>query len=176
MITGGAASGKSRWAVTYFKACDNVLYWSVSDNMDADTMKRIDYDCKANDVEWVIKTGFCDDPVEQITGHKFVVMDSTASYTSAVIKSMCPDISKMDEPLKKEIERKVIDDITAMYDKIDDCEGNIIVITLETGFSITPADRSQLLFREILGNVNQRIGNISDEVYLSASGIQFRIK
>ncbi len=39
MITGGAASGKSRWAATYLRACDNVLYWSVSDTMDADTQK-----------------------------------------------------------------------------------------------------------------------------------------
>lgn len=58
MITGGAASGKSRRAATYLRACDNVLYRSVSDNMDADTRKRIDHDCEANDVEWVIRTGF----------------------------------------------------------------------------------------------------------------------
>ena len=52
----------------------------------------------------------------------------------------------------------------------------MITITLETGFSVTPANREQAIFREILGNVNQRIANMSNEVYLSASGIQFKIK
>lgn len=52
----------------------------------------------------------------------------------------------------------------------------MIIITLETGFSVTPADPAQVAFREILGAVNQRIANMSNEVYLSASGIQFNIK
>ena len=43
LITGGAASGKSRWAVSYFAACDYVLYLRTSDAVDADTMHRIEY-------------------------------------------------------------------------------------------------------------------------------------
>ena len=52
----------------------------------------------------------------------------------------------------------------------------MIVITLETGFSVAPTDPRQIAFRKILGSVNQRIANSSDEVYFSASGIQFKIK
>ena len=41
---------------------------------------------------------------------------------------------------------------------------------------IHPKDKEQVAFREIMGAVNQRIANTAQEVYLSASGIQFRIK
>lgn len=176
LITGGAASGKSRWAVSYLAACDYVLYLSVADAVDADTMQRIEYGNKQNYVEWDIKTGIKEAPADQFTDHKFVIFDSLAAYTSQVIKAMCPDVSQLDANMKKEIEKKIIADVTDMFDKIMVIDGSMIIITLETGFSVTPENREQALFREILGTVNQRIANMSNEVYLSASGIQFKIK
>lgn len=176
LITGGAASGKSRWAVSYFAACDYVLYLRTADTLDADTRNRIEYGNKQNYVEWDIKTSITQKPAELFTDHKFVIMDNLAAYTSNVINTMCPDINNMDEEMKKNIEKKVIDDITEMYDKIMVIDGNMIIITLETGFSVTPDNHAQAIFREILGTVNQRIANMSNEVYLSASGIQFQIK
>lgn len=176
LVTGGAASGKSRWAVTYLAACDYVLYLCTADAVDADTMGRIQYGNKQNYVEWDIKPGIKNSPAEIIADHKFVIFDNLAAYTSAVIKQMCPDISAMDEAAKKAIEKKIISDISDMYDKIMVIDGSMITITLETGFSVTPENREQAVFREILGNVNQRIANMSNEVYLSASGIQFKIK
>ncbi|MGN0667448.1 MAG: bifunctional adenosylcobinamide kinase/adenosylcobinamide-phosphate guanylyltransferase [Huintestinicola sp.] len=176
LITGGAASGKSRWAVSYFSACDYVLYLRTADKVDSDTMSRIEYGNKQNFVEWDIKTGITSSPADLFTDHKFVIMDNLAAYTSNIINSMCPDISQITESLKKDIEKKIIADVTDMYDKIMVIDGSMIIITLETGFSVTPENRAQTIFREILGNVNQRIANMSNEVYLSTSGIQFKIK
>ena len=176
LVTGGAASGKSRWAVTYLAACDYVLYLSVADNVDNDTMGRIEYGNKHNYVEWDIKTGVTSAPAECITDHKFVIFDNLAAYTSRVMKEMCSDIASMSEETKKAIEKKVIADISDMYDKIMVIDGTMITVTLETGFSVTPENKEQAVFREELGNVNQRIANMSNEVYLSASGIQFKIK
>ncbi|MBQ5332409.1 MAG: bifunctional adenosylcobinamide kinase/adenosylcobinamide-phosphate guanylyltransferase [Oscillospiraceae bacterium] len=176
LVTGGAASGKSRWAVSYLAACDYVLYLRTAESVDPDTMHRIEYSNKQNFVEWDIKTGVKDAPAEAIADHKFVIFDSLAAYTSNIMNEMCPDVTKIDEETKKAIEKKIIADVTEMYDKIMVIDGSMITITLETGFSVTPEDRSQAVFREILGNVNQRIANMSNEVYLSASGIQFKIK
>lgn len=176
LVTGGAASGKSRWAASYLSACDYVLYLSVADTLDADTKGRIEFGNKQNFVEWDIRTGVKSSPAELITDHKFVIFDNLAAYASAVMKEMSSDIASMTEETKKAVEKKVIADVTDMYDKIMVVDGNMITITLETGFSVTPDNREQAVFREILGNINQRIANMSNEVYLSASGIQFKIK
>lgn len=176
LITGGAASGKSRWAVSYFAACDYVLYLRTADSVDPDTMHRIEYGNKQNYVEWDIQTGIKEAPASRFTDHKFVIFDNLAAYTTQVINSMCPDISNMNEKIKKEIEAKVIADVTEMYDSIMVIDGSMIIITLETGFSVTPENHEQAMFREIIGTINQRIANMSNEVYLSASGIQFKIK
>lgn len=60
LITGGAASGKTRWAVSYLAACDNVLYLCAAKAVDRETLNRIDFATRKNFVEWEIK--------ENITG------------------------------------------------------------------------------------------------------------
>ncbi len=176
LITGGAASGKSRWAVTQFAPCDYVLYLRAGDAVDADTLHRINYSNEKHGVEWDITTGAYQKPVDYFTDHKFVIFDSLSSYTSSIIKEMCADPENMDEETRKEIEKRVISDVTDMMDRIEEKQGSMIIITLETGFSVTPEKRGQAMFREILGNINQRIANTCHEVYFSASGIQFKIK
>ena len=176
LVTGGAASGKSRWAVSYFAACDYVLYLCTADKIDEDTKHRIEYGNKQNFVEWDLREGADEPLVDLIEDHKFIIFDSLASYTSKMIHRMCPDISKLDEAMKKEIEKKIIQDVMDVYDKVMIIDGSMIVITIETGFSVTPENPEQRIFREIIGAVNQRIANMSNEVYLSASGIQFKIK
>jgi adenosylcobinamide kinase/adenosylcobinamide-phosphate guanylyltransferase len=89
---------------------------------------------------------------------------------------MCPDLSKITHDKKKEIEKRIVEDVTNMFDSIMTIDGTMVIITLETGFSITPDNHDQAVFRKILGVVNQRIANMCNEVYLSASGIQFKIK
>lgn len=176
LITGGASSGKSRWATTYLAACDYVLYLCASEKVDADTLSRIEYSNKQHFVEWDIRPGVTENPSENFTDHKFVIFDSLASYTSQTIAKMCPDISSVTPEKEKEIEKRIVEDITNMFDSIMVIDGTMVIITLETGFSITPENRDQAVFRKILGIVNQRIANMCNEVYLSASGIQFKIK
>lgn len=176
LVTGGAASGKTRWAVSYFSACDYVLYLCVTDAVDNDTMHRIEYGNKQNFVEWDIKTNADTNLADYVTDHKFVILDNLAAYVSKVIDKMCPNPEDMTVELKKEIEKTIIQDISDIYDQVMVIDGSMIIITLETGFSVMPNNREQQNFREILGTVNQRIANMSNEVYLSASGIQFRIK
>lgn len=176
IITGGAASGKTRWAVSYLEECDNVLYLCTSDKMDTDTEKRIEFGNHKNYVAWEIRTGVRNSPADCFDGHKFFIFDNVGSYVANRIGEMCPDVESMTEDVKKSIEKNIIDDITYMYDKASELDGTLIVITTEMGFSVLPDNKAQIMFREILGNVNQRIANISNEVYLSVSGIQFKIK
>lgn len=92
------------------------------------------------------------------------------------MKETLPDKKAPDDTEKKAIEKRIIDDILAVRSKVAENRGNVMVITLETGFSVVPEDGYLAAYREIVGRVNQRIANSSDEVFFSASGIQFKIK
>lgn len=175
LVTGGGASGKSRWAISQFAACDNVLYICPG-RLDDDTRNRISYSNKKNYVEWDIREGVTSNPKELFNRHKFAVFDSLSAYTVLVMREMCPDIAQMTTELEKAIERRIVDDVLGMYDEIRLIEGDIVIVTVETGFSAEPENPELLMRRKILGMVNQRIANESSDVYLSASGIQFKIK
>lgn len=175
LVTGGAASGKSRWAVSQFAACDNVLYICPR-KLDEDTRNRIEFSNKKNYVEWDIHEDVVSDPKSLINRHKFVVFDGLEDYTEVVISQMCSDVSQLNTEMEKEIEKRIIDDVLGMHDEIRLIEGDVVIISVETGFSVEPQDPVERSKRKILGVVNQRIANTSSDVYLSASGIQFKIK
>lgn len=175
LLTGGGASGKSRWAVSQFAACDNVLYICPKE-LDSDTKNRINYSNKKNLVEWEIHENVTSEPSSLYDKHKFAVFDSLDLYVDVVIEEMCPNIEDMDSEMEKAIEKRIIEDIMNMHTEARLIEGDVVIITLETGFSNIPDDPLLLAKRNILGMINQRIANESTDVYLSASGIQFRIK
>lgn len=176
LITGGAASGKSRYAVTGFAAFDYVLYLRMGEEVDADIRNRIEFDNNKNGVEWDILSSHSLSPVDEVKDHKFVIFDSVSSYVRMIMKDTLPDRKAPDDAEKKAVEKRIIDDILAVRGKVAENRGNVMIITLETGFSVIPEDGYLAAYREIVGRVNQRIANSSDEVYFSASGIQFKIK
>lgn len=176
LITGGAASGKARFAVTEFKAFNNVLYLRVGEELDADITHRIEYGANQYNVEWCVVHKRTEDLAGEVSDHKFAILDSVSAYTRLVMEKMFPTEDELSDDKKKQVEKRVIDGVTAMCDRIAENNGRIIIITLETGFSITSSDKRTAAYRDILGRVNQRVANSCDEAYFSASGIQFKIK
>lgn len=175
LLTGGGASGKSRWAVSQFAACDNVLYICPK-VLDDDTKNRINYSNKQNLVEWEIHENITSEPSSLCDRHKFTVFDSLDLYVDVILEEMCPNIEDMDSEMEKAIEKRIIEDVMNLHTEARLIEGDVVIITLETGFSNIPTDPLLLAKRNILGMVNQRIANESSDVYLSVSGIQFKIK
>ena len=177
LVTGGAASGKARFAVTNFAAFDYVLYLRVGKELDPDIVHRIDFSTEKNHVEWDIVHKETETPADEVEDHKFVIFDSISSYTRLMIKKMCGENpGELSDDKKKDVEKAILGGIAAMCEKVYDNHGSIIMITLETGFSVRPDDPAQAAYRDILGRVNQRIANTSDKAYFSVSGIQFEIR
>lgn len=175
VVTGGAASGKTRWAINYFATCDNVLYIHTGAKLSEDIKRRIEFNNTKNDVLWEILDDV-NDPCSLIKDHKFFIFDGLVSYTKKVLAAECDDVANVPYEQKKKIEAKIIADVQGMMSDVEKLKGDMVIVTVETGFSITPDDPYQAVLREIVGTVNQRIANIAQEVYLSTSGIQFKIK
>ena len=175
LVTGGAASGKTRWALSFFKNCDNVLIVNTGKKLSNETVNRVNYICENNGVDWVILNEV-KSPCDMIKDHKFYIFDSLASYTSNVINEICDDVENITPEQKEKVRSTVVDNVIEMMQRVEKLNGALVIITIEPGFSVCPKDKAQMLFREILGLVNQRIANTAQEVYLSASGIQFKIK
>lgn len=170
------ASGKARFAIGNFASLDYVLYLRAGEDLDPDITQRVDYSTKKNGVERNVVHKQTLTPADEVKDHKFVIFDSLSAYARLVMEDMCKSEDEITPELKKQIEKRVIDGITALQDKVTENHGNLIIISLETGFSVRPTDRALAAYRDIMGRVNQRITSTCAEVYFSASGIQFRIK
>lgn len=175
LITGGAGSGKTRWAISYFRTCDNVLLMNTGKELSEETRQRMEFSNKENNVEWEIVSGVTD-PLEHIKDHKFFIFDSLGSYTSNVMHEVAADVENITKEEHDKIRAIVVNTVIGCMNKVTELNGAMVIITIEPGFSVCPKDKEQMAFREIMGAVNQRIANTAQEVYLSASGIQFRIK
>ncbi len=175
LITGGAASGKTRFAASYFSGCDNVLYLRVGGEIDKDVKHRIEFDNKNRGVEWEIVSKDTLTPCQEIGSHKFVIFDSLSSFTRLAI-SRLPSVENVSDKDKKALEEMVINSVGDVLEKMRQNNGNIVIITIETGFANAAEQGFMAVYRDVLGRLNQRIANASDEVYFSASGIQFKIK
>jgi len=84
LVTGGAGSGKTRWAISYFKTCDNVLFLNTGAHISEETLHRLNYSIEPNNVQWVVESDV-ENPVDYIKDHKFFIFDSLGSYTSSVM-------------------------------------------------------------------------------------------
>ncbi len=175
LVTGGAVSGKSRWAISYFRTCDNVLYMNTSSELPAETRNRMDYSNRENDVVWEVVDNVTN-PVEHIKDHKFFIFDNLGGYVDYVMRRTAKDINNITPEEHEKVRSEVVKNIIECMDKVMELNGAMVIITTEPGFSVYPLSGQQASFRDILGMVNQRIANTAQEVYLSVSGIQYKIK
>lgn len=175
LITGGAVSGKSRWAISYFRTCDNVLYMNTSPKMPSDTRNRLEYSNRENNVTWEIMENVTD-PVSCIKDHRFFILDNLGVYVENIMREVAADPNNITHEENDKIRSTVVGNVIECMDKVTAMNGAMVIITVEPGFSVMPESSVQNSFRDIMGMVNQRIANTAADVYLSVSGIQFRIK
>jgi adenosylcobinamide kinase/adenosylcobinamide-phosphate guanylyltransferase len=174
-VTGGAQSGKARWAVNALGAMDNVMYMCAYDSLKDTIADRIEFHCKKNGVNWDIQPG-AKNLNELVKGHKFAILDNLGEYTNQAIKEKCDDLGKISTELRKEIEKQVADEITELIWEVKEIDGMLVILSVEMGLGHVPADPAQENYRKMLGNVNQRIAHQASEVYLLISGIATKIK
>ena len=175
LVTGGAASGKSRWAISYFRTCDNVLYMNTSPEMPEDTLHRLEYSNKENDVKWEIVNNVTD-PIALMKDHKFFILDDLCGYVTHTMQSMVKDMNSCTKDELIKVRTAVVNNVIECMNRAIELNGALVIITVEPGFSVVPLNAEQSAYRDIMGAVNQRIANTAQEVYLSVSGIQFKIK
>ena len=172
-ITGGARSGKSRWAVSHFARCNGVKYMCTCEELDEEVSKRIDYFRSEYGVNWEIITNV-EDPMEYLDGHSFIIFDNLAKFASRIIKNKFPDDESAEKAThddEREIESEIIASMMKFIDEAKVGYGELLIVSAEVGF--TPALESeplQRLYRNILSIVNQRIANQCSESYLVLSG------
>jgi len=174
-VTGGAQSGKARWAIDYLGLLDDVMYMCIYDNLESDIANRIAFNCEKHGISWNIKEN-AQNLEELVKGHKFAVLDNLGEYTNRAIREKCSDLGNIDPALRKEIEKQVAEEIVELIWEVKEIDGTLLILSVELGFCPVPYEPEQKVYRKMMGNINQRIANQCSEVYLMVSGIASKNK
>lgn len=171
LVTGGVRSGKSRHAEGLLSGAATVTYVAPgrpADGSDPDWDARVARHRADRPAHWTtVETTDVARAVAE--AHGAVLVDCLGTWLTAL----------MDDGYLWEVpSQDVFGAIGARIDELCDALAGApaaVVVTNEVGLGVVPSHRSGVLFRDLLGTVNQRVAALCDDVHLVIAGRVLKI-
>ena len=178
LITGGARSGKSRFAQELgLKLGEPVLFVATAVAGDEEMKRRIEEHQQARPAAWStleVTTHIGSQISQKIGGAQVVIVDCITLLVNNIFSQYSDQTSQqVDTPL---IEQKLTSEISELIECINHIDANFIIVTNEVGMGLVPTNRVGRLYRDLLGKANQILAEQADEIYLMIAGLPVPIK
>jgi adenosylcobinamide kinase/adenosylcobinamide-phosphate guanylyltransferase len=166
-ITGGARSGKSRFAEELARQfLKPKAYLATAQALDVEMAERIRRHRENRPGDWQtleepIKVAGC---VEK-EGARFnlILLDCLTLWVSNLMMAGWA-------------EAKILEEGSRLLDACRQAQSSLILVGNEVGMGIVPENAQARLFRDLSGFIQQKVAREADEVYFMVSGIAQRIK
>lgn len=163
-ITGGARSGKSKFALKEAsRILGNKAYIATAEAIDEEMRERIEKHKKQRGNIW----DTYEEPIKIVD----VIKDIEDQYSVIVIDCLTLWLSNLflnNKNVEKEIE--------SLYSSLSAVHCPLFIVSNEVGTGIVPENEMARKFRDMAGFLNQNIAEIADEVYMMIAGIPLKIK
>ena len=165
LITGGARSGKSRYALEEaLRVSGRKAFIATAEESDDEMRERIGRHKQDRGEGWETY----EEPLKivdvlgEMGGHYgAIVIDCLTLWLANVMQSSLD--------VDAEIERLILSLVKADLP-------SVFIVSNEVGMGIVPENELARRFRDMAGRLNQRIAGVADEVYVTLSGIPVKIK
>jgi len=168
LITGGARSGKSRFAQ---KSADAMkgrkLFLATAQALDEEMKSRIEKHKKERPSGW--------DTIEEAQHLNAAIKDCGGKYEVVLIDCLTMWISNL-LAHNSFSESEILKEVRTLIAHCKTIQSTVIMVSNEVGSGIVPASRLSRQFRDIVGRANQEVASIADEVYLVTAGIPLKLK
>lgn len=171
LLLGGARSGKSSRAQELAaQTGGKVLFCATAQPLDDEMKNRIIAHKNSRPNHW--------DTVEIPLNIARILEKTAQAYDTVIIDCITLLVSNClgEDPYGKKAVQAVDDEIAALIDMMKNKQSNYIMVSNEVGSGLIPDNRMGRIYRDVLGQVNQRLAKAADEVYLMAAGLQLRLK
>ena len=159
LLTGGVKSGKSRFALELAKKFDAPKVFIASGVPFDDEMKaRITRHREERDQDFIL----CEEPIEI---YRPLIECAANVYVIDCLTTWIGNLLHLEKDVEKEMD-VLLRNLT----------GKEIFITNEVGWGIMPVNELSRKFIDHLGNINKKLAEKSDVVYLMVSGLRVRVK
>jgi len=171
LITGGARSGKSRFAQKLaIEAGGRVLFVATAEAKDEDMRLRIEAHRESRPVGWKIleePLGISGIVGQHLGEAEIVVIDCITMLVANILLQ-----GRGEAPA----EELVLKEIEALTGQMDELKATFILVSNEVGLGLVPDNELGRRYRDCLGRANQILAQHADEVYLMVAGIPIRLK
>lgn len=164
LVTGGQRSGKSNYAQQFALSLSaNPVYLATSRIWDEEHQKRIERHKFDRGTEWT------NIEEEKFLSHhklenRIVLIDCVTLWATNFFFDNNSDVDLSLSMMKEE------------FDRLIQQESQFIFVTNEIGLGGTSENRTQRLFTDLQGWINQYIASKADQVYMMVSGIPLKVK
>ena len=180
LVTGGARSGKSRFAESLCRARENATaYIATSIPFDEELKDRVKKHREMRPSSW--KTYEAYDEVYKIISEiaedqQTVILDCVTLMVNNLMFKENLDYDHMTAREVDELEANIREQFTKMIEEVKKTDLYFVIVTNEIGLSPVADNRLTRIYTDIIGRMNQLIASSSDEVYFVVSGIPMKIK
>lgn len=173
-ITGGARSGKSRFALERANSINGKkVYIATAEPLDEEMRERINMHQEERGGEWLT----IEEPLKisgllrELKGEcDVLLLDCLTLWLSNLMGA------HKEDSLRGEVE-EFIKALRDFRDLSRDLQPSaLFIVSNEVGMGIVPENEVARRFRDLAGLLNQKVAGIADEVYLLVSGIPVKIK
>ena len=173
LVLGGSRSGKSRYAERLAASAASVTYVATAtgDPGDHEWVARIEGHCRRRPAAWetvetrdLAKLFARDDGV--------LLVDSITTWLAGVMD----EYGCWAEPPEPDSDRRLTEALDSLVRAWTATRSSIIAVSDEVGGGVVPPTRAGRRFRDLLGELNQRLAAAAEEVWLVTAGIPQRLR
>ena len=167
LLLGGARSGKSRRAQELAARFPRVVFIATARALDTEMRSKIARHRRERPSTWKTIEASVRLPEtirSQSRSADVLLIDCFTLYVSSAMR------------LSRTAEAENQKHIRQICDAIRSSRASVIVVSNEVGSGIVPAFRSARIYRDLLGQLNQEVADIADNVVLMVAGLPIHIK
>jgi adenosylcobinamide kinase / adenosylcobinamide-phosphate guanylyltransferase len=167
LVLGGVRSGKSRYAQQLAERSSRVIFVATAQASDREMQKKIERHREERPAGWLT----VEEPLELVrvmTQHDLecdvMVVDCLTIFAANLLEAEGED--------RDAIERRV----EGLCASLQSVRCSVVLVSNEVGSGVVPAYPLGRRYRDLLGEINQSVARVADDVVLMVAGLPLALK
>lgn len=167
LVLGGVRSGKSRYAVKLASQASRVIFLATAKPSDAEMRAKIERHQAERPTKWLtIEEPLALDRVleQHDSGNQLFLIDCLTLFASNLLEAEAGN----EEALKARV--------ACFCAALQSISSSVVLVSNEVGCGVVPAYPTGRQFRDLTGEMNQRVAALADTVLLMVAGLPLVLK